>query len=68
VKSVEASDWFAGGKSLAEQKLASYGSTSMSAKAPTPRTRRPPISRQSSRGWASCSGRCTTRPIFMSTR
>ncbi len=24
VKSVEASDWFAGGKSLAEQKLASY--------------------------------------------
>jgi phenylpyruvate tautomerase PptA (4-oxalocrotonate tautomerase family) len=67
VKSVGANDWFAGGKSLAEQQLASYW-TSMSQRAPTPRTRRPPISPPCSSEWPGFWARCITRRICMSTR
>ncbi len=44
VKSVDAGDWFAGGKSLAEQKLASYWIDIHVGEGTNTRTRRRPIS------------------------
>src|ERR1700730_1175063 len=44
------------------------GSIFTSAKAPTPRTKRRPISPPCSRAWASCWGRCTMRVICTSMK
>ena len=68
VKSVDAADWFAGGKSLAEQSLASFWLDVHVSEGPTPRTRRRPISPRCSSAWANCSGRCTKRATRTSTR
>src|ERR1043165_9505959 len=61
VKSVDAADWFAGGKSLADQSLASFWAMFMSARGPTPRTIRPTILPHCSSAWANCWDRCTRK-------
>ncbi len=55
VKSVDASDWFAGGRSLSEQSLASFWLDVH-------------VSEGTNTKGASCSGRCTKRATRMSTR
>ena len=69
VKSVDAADWFAGGRSLADQGLASFwldvhvseGTNTKDEKADYHR-------RDVQRGWANCWGRCTRRATSTSTR
>jgi len=54
VKSADAADWFAGGKSLAEQSSRATADIHITEGTNT-RTRRRPISRHCSSAWASCS-------------
>src|SRR6476646_12145086 len=61
VKSVDAADWFAGGKSLAEQSLASFWLDVHVSEGTNTKDEKAAISPPSSSAWASCSGRCTRR-------
>ena len=68
VQRVEPEDWFAGGNSLAEQGLASVWLDVHVTEGNKPRTRKPGSSPKRSGRWASCSGPCTKKATFTSTR
>ena len=68
VKSVDAADWFAGGKSLAEQKLASFWLDVHAREGTNTKDEKAAYIAACSRAWASCWDRCTMRATSMSMR
>ena len=68
VKSVDAADWFAGGKSLAEQSLASFWLDVHVSEGTNTKDEKAAYLAASSSAWANCSGRCTKKAMRMSTK
>jgi 4-oxalocrotonate tautomerase len=68
VKSVDAADWFAGGKSLAEQSLASFWLDIHVSEGTNTKDEKAAYLAACSSAWASCSGLCTTRAICTSMK
>src|SRR5438105_13093728 len=68
VKSVDAGDWFAGGKSLAEQKLASYWIDIHVSEGTNTKDEKAAYLAAVFQRMGELLGRCTRRPICMSTR